>query len=175
MVLYRRNRVPGGAYFFTVTLLNRRASTLVDHIDALREAVRQALRKAPFRIDAWVVLPDHLHALWTLPAGDDDYSGRWRFIKARFTHRLVKSGLPLRRNPRGEYALWQPRFWEHTLRDEGDFSRHADYVHYNPVKHGLVSRVGDWPYSTFHRYVREGLYPPDWGSTATEFPGDYGE
>lgn len=175
MVLYRRNRVPGGTYFFTVTLWNRRSSLLVDRIDDLRESVRHVLREKPFRIDAWVVLPEHLHAVLTLPPGDDDYSGRWKFIKGRFTHRLVAAGLPIAKNKRGEYALWQGRFWEHTIRDEADFAHHVDYVHYNPVKHGWVRRVRDWPYSTFHRDVAAGICPADWGGDISESPGDYGE
>ena len=176
MVLYRRNRVPGGAYFFTVTLRNRKTSLLVDWIDDLRESVRETRRENPFHIDAWVVLPEHLHAVWTLPPGDDDYSGRWKRIKGRFTHRLNVAGLPISRNKRNEYNLWQQRFWEHTLRDESDFARHVDYVHYNPVKHGLVKHVRDWPYSSFHRYVRSGIYPADWGEEAiVDSESEYGE
>ncbi|MDD5033816.1 MAG: transposase [Methylococcaceae bacterium] len=163
MVLYRRNRVAGGTYFFTVNLRNRSLSLLVDRIDDLRELVRYALRKKPFRIDAWVVLPEHLHAVWTLPPDDDDYSGRWKLIKGRFSHRLAKAGLPIEKNERGEYNLWQSRFWEHTIRDESDFAHHVDYIHYNPVKHGHVTRVMDWPYSSFHRFVKLGVYSNDWG------------
>jgi putative transposase len=175
MVLYRRNRVPGGTYFFTVTLRNRSSSLLVDGIEELRESVRETRRDKPFHIDAWVVLPEHLHAVWTLPPGDDDYSDRWKRIKARFTHRLVEAGLPIARNARNEYDLWQRRFWEHTLRDESDFARHVDYVHYNPVKHDLVEHVKDWPYSTFHRYVRSGVYPVDWAEAIVEPKSEYGE
>ena len=176
MVLYRRHRVAGGTYFFTVTLKNRTLSLLVDHIDALRESVRCARQRKPFRIDAWVVLPEHLHALWTLPPDDDDYSGRWKLIKGRFSHLLAKAGAPIGKNPRREYDLWQSRFWEHTIRDETDFARHADYIHYNPVKHGWVKRAGDWPYSTFHRYVEAGIYPAGWGQgTSPSSNDDYGE
>ena len=175
MVLYRRNRVPGGTYFFTVTLRNRTLSLLVDRIDDLRESVRKVLRDKPFQIDAWVVLPEHLHAVLTLPPGDDDYSGRWKLIKGRFSHALAKAGIPIEKNLRGEYNLWQGRFWEHTIRDENDFARYVDYIHYNPVKHGLVNRVEDWPYSTFHRYVKAGMYPADWAHGPTGGNGDYGE
>lgn len=175
MVLYRRNRIPGGTFFFTVTLRNRTRSWLVDHIDDLRESTRLALRKKPFRIDAWVVLPEHLHVLWTLPPGDFDYSGRWKLIKGRFSHLIAAKGVPTKKNPRGEYDIWQSRFWEHTIRDETDFIRHADYLHYNPVKHGLVQRVRDWPYSTFHRDVSKGIYPINWGDDPLQWDGDYGE
>ena len=164
MVLYRRNRVPGGTYFFTVTLRNRSLTLLVDWIDELRESVRETRREKPFHIDAWVVLPEHLHAVWTLPPVDDDYSNRWKRIKARFTHLLVMAGLPLARNSRNEYDLWQRRFWEHTLRDVSDFARHVDYIHYNPVKHGLVEQVKDWPHSTFHRWVKAGHYDENWAA-----------
>jgi len=175
MVLYRRNRVEGGTYFFTVTLQNRKSSVLVDWIDELRECVRSVLREIPFHIDAWVVLPEHLHTVWTLPPGDDDYSNRWKLIKGRFTRRLVKAGLPISKNERGEYDLWQGRFWEHTIYDEADYARHIDYIHYNPVKHGWVKRVSDWPYSTLHQYVEKGIYPADWGNTYSEPSNDYGE
>ena len=110
-----------------------------------------------------VVLPDHLHAIWTLPAGDADYSGRWRAIKAGFTRGLVTSGLPLVRSDKGEYDLWQRRFWEHTVRDESDLAGHVEYIHFNPVKHGLVKQVRDWPWSSFHQYVRRGWLAEDWG------------
>ena len=175
MVLYRRHRVAGGTYFFTVTLKNRTLSLLVDHIDALRESVRCARQRKPFRIDAWVVLPEHLHALWTLPPDDDDYSGRWKLIKGRFSHLLAKAGAPIGKNPRREYDLWQSRFWEHTIRDERDFERHVDYIHFNPTKRGLVSRVCDWSYSSFHRYVRLGLLPVDWAGVAEKSSDGFGK
>lgn len=176
MVLYRRNRVVGGTYFFTVTLKNRMSTLLVERIDQLREAFRAAKCVRPFHAEAMVVLPDHLHAIWTLPPGDDDYSGRWRAIKARFTRSLVESGIDIRCNPKGEYDLWQRRFWEHTVRDGADLTRHIEYIHFNPVKHGWVTRVRDWPHSTFHRYVRAGVYPLDWAgdSEDTDVPG-FGE
>lgn len=175
MVAYRRNRVAGGTYFFTVTLRDRHASTLTDHVDALRQAVNGVWQERPFRIKAWVVLPEHLHAVWTLPPGDDDYAGRWRLIKSRFTRALVRAGLGLSRNGKGEYDLWQRRYWEHTIRDAGDLRRHVDYLHFNPVKHGWVTRVKEWPYSTFHRFVRQGLYPLEWAGGDVEGEGDYGE
>jgi putative transposase len=120
MVLYRRNLVPAGTYFFTVTLADRRADWLIRDIQCLREAFRLARRKRPFEIDAVVVLPDHMHCIWTLPPGDMDYSHRWRLIKARFSRALLEEGRPIKRNAKGEYNVWQRRFWEHTVRDERD-------------------------------------------------------
>jgi putative transposase len=168
MVRYRRNFVPGGTYFFTVTLADRTSSALVDHVSALRAAFRIARHERPFIIEAIVILPEHLHVIWTLPSGDSDFPGRWRRIKARFTHRLVAAGVPVNRHRNGEYALWQRRFWEHTIRNEQDFERHVDYVHVNPVKHRLVSQAIDWPYSSFHAYVRRGVLPADWAGDVNE-------
>ncbi len=173
MVNYRRARIPGASYFFTVTLRDRRSCLLTEHVDALWEAICAVKRQSPFRIDAVVVLPDHLHTLWTLPEGDENYSGRWRAIKVRFTRLLLKRGIGLERNPRGEYALWQRRFWEHVIRDDSDFARHADYIHYNPVKHGLVRRPIDWRWSSVHRYIRLGLLAPDWAAASRD--GEFGE
>lgn len=158
---YRRYRVPGGCYFFTANLLERQGNDLlVREIDRLRAAVRVVRGVRPFRIDGWVVLPDHMHCIWTLPVGDDDFTTRWRAIKALFSR-----GLPhheRRSQVRGERGIWQRRFWEHALRDERDYAAHLDYLHFNPVKHGHVHRVRDWPYSTFLRLVEKGLYPADW-------------
>jgi len=175
---YRRIRVPGGSYFFTVNLLERNSHLLVTHIERLREAVRKVRRQRPFHIDAWVVLPDHLHAVWTLPSHDADYSGRWRAIKIAFAKTLPKTErLSAVRVKKGERGLWQRRFWEHTVRDDRDYAAHIDYVHINPVKHGLVARVRDWPYSSFHWFVMRGLYPGDWaGGDALELPaGERGD
>ena len=174
MVLYRRNRVAGGTYFFTVTLRDRTASLLVDYIDELRAALRETKRIHPFNVVAMVVLPEHLHAIWTLPYGDADYSARWRAIKARFTRALVEQGVALTQGENSEYDLWPRRFWEHTIRDDEDLRRHVEYIHYNPVKHGWAKRVRDWPHSTFHRYVRDGVYPADWAGEAVEVSG-FGE
>ena len=160
---YHRNRVPGGTYFFTVNLLDRRERLLVEHIDAFRESVRQVRARHPFHIDAWVVLPDHTHCIWTLPPGDDDYSARWKAIKIAFAKTLPKTErLSAIRKRKRERGIWQRRFWEHTIRDERDYAAHVDYVHINPFKHGLVKRVRGWPYSSFHRFVEAGIYPLDW-------------
>jgi len=160
---YRRNFVPGGCYFFTVNLLERKQNLLTEHIDLLRGSVRTVRRLYPFHIDAWVVLPDHIHCVLTLPPNDDDYPLRWRLIKLLFSKGLpADERLSAVRKRRGERGIWQRRYWEHTIRDERDYSRHIDYIHVNPLKHGYVHQVADWPYSTFHRYVADGLLPVDW-------------
>ncbi len=166
MADYRRVWVQGGTYFFTVNLRDRREELLVQHIGALREAVRREKARAPFQIDAWVVLPEHMHCIWTLPQGDADFATRWGMIKASFS-RLVPGGTATTasRARRGERGIWQRRFWEHCIRDETDFGAHMDYVHFNPVRHGLVRHPGDWPYSTFRRCVAMGMYPPDWAGS----------
>ncbi len=175
MVRYRRNFVGGGTYFFTITLTDRRSNVLVDHIDALRAAVRVTRATHPFSIDAVVVLPDHLHIVMTLPADDADFPNRLSLIKRQFTTAVARAGAPLSRRSNGEYGLWQRRFWEHTIRDEKDFERHVDYIHFNPVKHGLVTRVRDWPYSSFHQYVRRGVLPRDWAGDLAPGRGKFGE
>jgi putative transposase len=176
MVAYRRNYVLGGTYFFTVTLRDRRSRVLVDHVDLLREAFRDVRRERPFILDAIAVLPEHLHTVMTLPKGDADYSGRWRAIKSAFSRSLAKAGVRLWQDHRGEYRLWQRRFWEHTIRDEGDLQTHVDYIHYNPVKHGLVERAAAWPYSSIHRFIRRGWIPADWGVAPDCFDGaEFGE
>ena len=175
MVRYRRAVVPGGTFFFTVTLADRRSSVLVDHVGLLRSAFRQARGRRSFAVDAIVVLPDHLHVILTLPAGDSDFSGRWKAIKAAFTRSVVATGLTIARDHRGEYLLWQRRFWEHTIRDDPDFERCANYIHFNPVKHGLASVPVAWPYSSLHRYVRAGILPSDWGGDGRVDTAGFGE
>ncbi|MBL1216920.1 MAG: transposase [Planctomycetes bacterium] len=171
MPRYRRWRVRGGVYFFTANLQDRRRSLLIDHIDVLRKAFRLTKARHPFRIDAIVVLPDHLHCIWALPPGDDDFSTRWMRIKATFSQ-----GLPSFEGPRhsrvrsGEREVWQRRFWEHVIRDEDDFTAHADYIHYNPVKHKLCAHPIDWPHSSIHRYVEKGILKATWGTDGS--PGD---
>jgi putative transposase len=175
MVRYRRNFVPGGTYFFTVTLADRRSSALVEHVDLLRAAFRKARRLRPYSIDAIVVLPEHLHVVMTLPPDDADFSARWKLIKAAFTTRLAAFGVNISPNSKGEYPLWQRRFWEHTVRDGADFERHVNYIHFNPVKHGFVAAVNEWPHSSFHYYVRRGVLPKDWGGSAGSSNGGFGE
>ncbi|MFA5243198.1 MAG: transposase [Sulfuricella sp.] len=161
---YRRAWHPGGTYFFTVNLLQRHGNDLLtQHIDLLRQAVRAVRKRHTFHIHGWVVLPDHLHCVIELPPEDADFATRWRLIKMGFS-KVIPRGEKLSavRVRRGERGIWQRRYWEHLIRDEADYRAHMDYVHINPLKHGLVRRVADWPYSTFHHLVAEGVYPPDW-------------
>ena len=164
---YRRYRRPGGTFFFTVNLLERSPNDLlVRHIDVLRHAVKETRQRQPFHIDAWVVLPDHLHCVWTLPADDTDNSVRWRSIKQIFSKAMPKTERRSKvRLAHGERGIWQRRFWERMILDDADFAAHIDYCHINPVKHGLVRQTADWPYSTFHRYVKWGIIPMDWATS----------
>ena len=157
---YRRAKTPGGSYFFTV-VTHERHPWLADPDVArtLGEVMRRVRGERPFETLAMVLMPDHLHCIWRLPSDDADFSTRWLLIKQFMTHRL--SGRMNRR------PLWQARFWEHCLRDDRDVAQHTDYIHFNPVKHGLVQQVSQWPYSTFHRHVKEGVYPLDWGHAIT--------
>jgi putative transposase len=169
MSRYCRATAAGSSYFFTVVAYRRQPILCDETIrNALRGAIETVRVARPFVIDAWVLLPDHLHCVWTLPDGDADFSTRWMFIKRAVSlacradyHRadwVTASKLKHR-----ESTLWQRRFWEHQIRDADDFARHVDYIHFNPVKHGHVQQAEDWPYSTFHRYVRDGVYAQDWG------------
>lgn len=169
---YRRVWVPGGTNFFTANLLERNQRLLVDHIDLLRAAFAQARPTRPFDMIAAVVLPDHLHCVWQLPIGDADNASRWRAIKAAFSRSLPPGEWrSARRIAKGERGIWQRRYWEHLIRDERDLATHIDYVHFNPLKHGHVARVRNWPYSTFHRYVRDGILPADWAGTTNDAIG----
>lgn len=179
MSRYRRATATGTSYFFTV-LAYRRQPILCDEAirGALRDAIETVRVARPFVIDAWVLLPDHLHCVWTLPEGDADFSTRWMKIKRtvslacgknyRRTDWMSASKLKHR-----ESTIWQRRFWEHRIRDENDFFRHVDYIHFNPVKHGYVQRAKDWPYSTFHRYVRDGVYADDCGGAIENMELEY--
>lgn len=169
MATYRRNIIPGGTFFFTVALQNRHWDLLTAHIELLRLAFASVRAERPFDIDAIVILPDHLHCLWTLPDGNTDYSIRWRLIKSRFSRKLPDAGNPTRSQIKQcERGIWQRRYWEHTIRDEKDYAAHVDYIHFNPVKHGHAHRVADWPHSSFHRFVRDGILPADWGGDFRE-------
>lgn len=181
MPSYIRARVAGGTYFFTAVTFRRRSILISpESRAALRHAIDAARKRYPFRIDAWVLLPDHLHCIWTLPEGDTDYSVRWGIIKAGYSSAMrpllhrCELETPSREKRR-ELSIWQRRFWEHLIRDHDDLRRHMDYTHFNPVKHGLVERVVDWPYSSFHRLVVSGVYPADWGTTEPFDPPDFGE
>jgi putative transposase len=165
MPQYIRAFVPGGTFFFTVALLERHRNLLTEHIDDLRAVFMAARQRRPFTIEAIVILPDHLHCMWTLPDGDADFSSPWHDIKARFAA-IIPGGerLSTRLQKKGERGIWQRRFWEHVIRDEHDFERHADYIHYNPVKHGHVKKVAEWQYSSFHAYVQRGIYDLEWAA-----------
>lgn len=180
MSRYRRSTAQGATFFFTLNTFRRQP--LLPH-DPVRAALREALKdvgsRLPFKIHAWVLLPDHLHCIWELPPGDAAFGLRWGQIKSHVTRACGNGladlpGLSASRKKRHEGALWQRRFWEHQIRDEADFARHADYIHWNPVKHGHACRAGEWPYSTFHRYVRMGVYARDWGGIP-DASGDFGE
>lgn len=155
---YRRIRIPGATYFFTVVTHNRKKIfNDSKNIDLLKKAISYTKAKHPFDIDALVVMPDHLHCLWTMPPDDDNYPTRWRLIKSYFSKNC---GL--------EKPIWQNRYWEHTIRDEKDMNLHMDYIHFNPVKHKLVNHVKNWKYSTFHYCVALGFYPENWGNQINE-------
>lgn len=174
MSSYRLLRVPGGTYFFTVVTASRGEPLLSDHADLLRDAYRRTVLELPVVCDAIVILPDHLHAVWTLPAGDAEFPERWRRIKARFTHglgaRLARSRSKERKR---EAGVWQRRYWEHLVRDQEDYQRHVEYCWANPVRHRLVAAPMDWTLSSIHRDHRAGRVPDGWSARETE--GDFGE
>jgi putative transposase len=173
---YRRNFLDGGSYFFTANLADRRLTLLTEHIRDLRAAFRQIRARHPFTIEAAVILPDHLHAIWTLPEQDANFALRWRLIKSAFSRGLTRGErISASRASKGERGIWQRRYWEHTLRDERDFTRHLDYIHFNPVKHGYAPRPQDWPYSSFRRWVRLGAYPENWANDTGDDGRAFGE
>jgi putative transposase len=160
---YRRARHPGGIYFFTVVTAERRpVFASVEAVEALRESLRDVAASRPFAILAYALMPDHFHCIWRLPEGDSDFSTRWRLIKLAMTRKLKK-------------RVWQQRFWEHLIRDEADFERHMDYIHFNPVKHGLTKDACAWPHSSLAAYVAKGVYPRGWGTQYAEPEGAFGE
>ena len=166
---YRRAKIAGASYFFTVVTHQRRPIFVDAGTVALFETGLNHIKaRHPFDVEAFVILPDHIHTIWTLPEDDADFSMRWRLIKEAFTKPFVRAHQPIERNAsrhaKGEQALWQRRFWEHLIRDEADFTAHADYIHYNPVRHGLVKAARDWPYSSFVEWIERGVYEPHWGS-----------
>ena len=165
---YRRARIKGGTYFFTV-VTHKRAKILCEpeNVVLLREAFKHVMNEHLFTIEAFVLLPEHLHCIWRMPGGNHDFSTCWRLVKSYFTrncdtkYRQTPFGS---RQKKKEQSIWQRRFWEHTIRTEEDFVRHVEYIHYNPVKHGLVPAPKDWEYSSFHRYVRNGIYDLEWAA-----------
>ena len=160
---YLRTYIPGGCFFFTVNLADRRSELLTSKVNVLRQAFRQTRSDHPFTVEAIVVLPDHLHTIWTLPENDTDYSQRWSLIKARFSRALTKTEpVSQSRNRKRERGIWQRRFFEHAIRDQHDLESHIHYTHWNPVKHGWAKRAGDWPHSSIHRFIRESKLEPGW-------------
>ena len=172
---YRRASIPGATYFLTVNFAERSTWLLVDRASDLREVVRRVRQQHPFEMVAWVVMPDHIHAIWQLPESDAAYSTRWALIKAGFS-RVIPTTERIResREGKGARGIWQRRFWEHLIRDDKDLQRHVDYTHYNPVKHGYVRNAVDWPFFSIHRYVRLGWVASDWGCS-DDGDGDFGE
>jgi putative transposase len=172
---WRRAFLPGGTFFFTqVTESRAPILTISPGRSMLRTAMLECQQRWPFEVLAIVLLPDHLHTVWRLPEGDSDYSKRWGWIKKEFTKDWLAAGgaeQPISDSRHGNRrrGVLQRRFWEHVIRDEADFQRHVDYLHYNPVKHGYVACCRDWPWSSFQRYVRSGVYPPEWGCGAMSF------
>ncbi|MCW5604803.1 MAG: transposase [Burkholderiales bacterium] len=167
---YRRAKVAGGTYFFTVTLADRKSDLLIKEIGRLRRAYADVVKRLPFETVAICVLPDHLHAIWSLPVGDDDFAKRWSLIKSGFSRGQSSVSRSVSQIVKREKGIWQRRYWEHLIRDEIDLVRHVDYIHLNPVKHGLVSAVAQWPHSSFHRYVKRGDLPADWGGDVGDTP-----
>ena len=162
---YRHNRVPGQTFFFTVRLLDRRSTLLTDHISAFGEAIRQARTRKPFHVDAWVALPDHAHAIWTLPPGDDDCASRWRAVKIAFSKAMSKSA----RAAKADTTIWERHYMDYRIEDDAEYSRLIDYVHSNPLRHGHCRRLEDWPWSSLHRFVSAGLIAP-WDAAGASQP-----
>jgi putative transposase len=175
MPRYVRAKIEGSLFFFTVVLAERPCDLLVDEIDRLRQAYRTTQQRRPFKTIAICVLHDHLHAVWALPEGDADFSTRWSMIKSGFSRGLDPKPRSASKVRKREKGIWQRRYWEHAIRDDADLERHVDYVHFNPVKHGYVTRVADWPHSSFHRYVEQELLAADWGGDMKDIRGSFGE
>ncbi len=176
MSRYRRSKIDGGVFFFTVALADRSSDLLVREVDRLRRSYASVQKRLPFETIAICILPDHLHEIWALPQDDANFPLRWNLIKGGFSR-----GLPTVVRPtasklaKREKGIWQRRYWEHAIRDDADLERHVDYVHFNPVKHGYINRVCDWPYSSFSRYVERGVLPSDWGGEVGAMTGTFGE
>jgi len=180
MSRYRRASAAGASYFFTVVAYRRQAIPCNETVrNALRSAIETVRASRPFVIDAWVLLPGHLHCVWTLPDDDADFSTRWMMIKRAVSlacrEDYRRAGLmTASKLKHRESTIWQRRFWEHQIRNEDDLARHIDYIHFNPVKHGHVQHAIDWPYSTFHRYVRDWVYAYDWAGAMDSAVLEYG-
>lgn len=173
---YRRASTAGATYFFTVNPADRGADILVRYIDELKDVMHKVKASHPYALVAQAVLPEHLHAIWRLPPGDAGFPVRWSLIKAGFSRRLPRAEpVSESRAAKRERGIWQRRYWEHQIRDETDLARHVDYIHYNPVKHGWVSRAVEWPHSTLHEYIKRGMANRDWGGSFEQVEEDYGE
>jgi putative transposase len=164
MTEYRRFYIPESTWFFTVNLAERKNNNLlIDNIDLLRDAFKYVKQQKPFHMNAVVIMSDHLHCIWSLPLNDADFSIRWNLLKGRFSRGIPPNErISTSRETRRERGIWQRRFWAHLIENQDDFNRHVDYIHWNPVKHGKVNKVVDWPYSSFHRYVKQSVYSNEW-------------
>jgi len=175
---YRRAHEDGATYFFTVVTYRRQPILLRPEVlDPLRDAFRNVRQTRPFKLDAVVILPDHPHAIWTLPPGNADFGARWGMIKRHVSKTVDEPAtVPMSASmkARREYGLWQRRFWEHLIRNDDDYARHMDYIHFNPVKHGYAKSPADWPHSSFRKFVEQGIYSMDW-ACASDIEGDFGE
>lgn len=170
---YRRYKLAGGTYFFTINLLNRKSSLLTNHANTLKEAFAYVKQRHPFEVPAIVVLPDHIHFIMKLPEADDDFPKRIMLIKQYFSRHIPKiESIKTSRQNKGERGIWQRRYWEHCIRDEQDYQRHVDYIHINPVKHGLVNRASDWQYSSIHQYIKRGICQENWAADIELFADD---
>jgi putative transposase len=175
MPQYRRAKASANTFFFTVVLSDRSSNLLVGQINRLRQSYRIVQERRPFETVAICILPDHVHAIWALPENDTDFSTRWSLIKSGFSRGLEAQPRSVSKVAKREKGIWQRRYWEHAIRDEADLERHIDYVHFNPVKHGHVTRVADWRHSSFHRNVQRGVLAADWGGDLKDIPGSFGE
>ena len=175
MPQYRRAKIEGSVFFFTVVLAERPSNLLFEEIERLRQSYRAVQQRRPFETIAVCILPDHLHALWALPESDADFSTRWSLIKSGFSRGLDAQTRSASKIVKREKGIWQRRYWEHAIRDNADLDRHVDYIHFNPVKHGHTLRVRDWPFSSFHRWVRLGAYPVDWAGNPSDGARSFGE
>ncbi len=165
----------GSVFFFTVVLAERPSDLLIEKVELLRRSYQTVQQRRPFETVAICILPDHIHAVWKLPEGDADFSTRWNLIKSGFSRGLKARPKSASQMTKREKGIWQRRYWEHAIRDDADLERHIDYIHFNPVKHGHVTRVADWPHRSYHRYVGRGLLTPDWGGDMRDIQGAFGE
>jgi len=169
---YRKIKQPGATFFFTLaTYQRRKILDKAPYYQALKSAISAVRKTHPFTIEAFVLLPDHLHCIWTMPSNDCDYAIRWGLIKNQVSRQekaLTKTAMIGQSRISEESGFWERRVWKHQIGDDKDYAVHVDYIHWNPVKHGYVSKVNHWPYSSFHKFVKKGVYPPDWSGMPNE-------